>query len=235
TYTIDFSKNIPFNYKDKIVLENLRAAYSKHIVNSDEISSEIAVADYIEELKQLYGVTIDEDLAYCMEDSEDDFDLANFLMHFHWYSNNIDTVYINNGRLIQFFSYSSDYMGGAHGAVGYKSLLYDLKEDRVVPLNDVFDRDEDEAITKLLCQEFIDEWCDYDDEDVIIRQIEEYIWKDDTDFAVAEEGIYFNYSSYALGVYAFGSPSMLITYDRLDGMLRPDTPVYDLYLKAVGK
>lgn len=144
---------------------------------------------------------------------------------FNWSLDLKDSIYFQNSRLLQFFSQSYSYMGGAHGTSGYASILFDLGSGQIIKGKDIFVEDTEDLKTLLLA-EYLKDTPEFADDKETCQLIRDNIWTDDTDFAISSEGIYFNYSSYVLGYYALGSPQLFLPYTKLSGLIRQDSPVY---------
>ncbi|MDD2214952.1 MAG: DUF3298 domain-containing protein [Bacteroidales bacterium] len=148
---------------------------------------------------------------------------------FSWKIYIVDTICFQNDRLIQFQTDGYGYTGGAHGTTWYTGVLFDLEQGRMLTSDDVFVSDA-EPLKDLLIEEYLktNEELRNSDDASNIAGIRNNTWNGQTHFAITDDGIYFMYDSYALGYYALGSPKLFLSYDRLKGLIREDSPVYDI-------
>jgi hypothetical protein len=109
------------------------------------------------------------------------------------------------------------FAGGAHGMPWGIGRTFDLKNLRVLTLDDIVAKEGRKAVLKMIVAQLQEE---YGDTDMLNAP-------DDIDFPGADpslmkEGVSFDYGAYEIGPYALGMPGVIISYEKMKPYLTPE-------------
>ncbi|MGE8537940.1 MAG: RsiV family protein [Acinetobacter sp.] len=116
---------------------------------------------------------------------------------------------------------SSHYLGGAHGASAQHYYNFDLEQQKLVKLDDII---ADKQKAKLEAQAYaaFKTWVI---ESKLATDIAEYeqAWKFrlTDNFYLGKDGLILQYAEYEIGPYVVGLPRLMIPYEQLQGVLKP--------------
>lgn len=117
---------------------------------------------------------------------------------------------------------SSSYMGGAHGSTSQRYYNFDLVSQKKIDLHDLLLAKQQAALQKLAHDAFKTWIVD----SKLANSPEEYeqAWPFEmTDnFLLGENGLILQYGEYEIGPYVVGLPRLVIPFDQLKGVLKPE-------------
>lgn len=122
-------------------------------------------------------------------------------------------------NLLTLWDSGYDYSaGGAHGMPWGFGRTFDLKNLRVLTMDDIITKAGRPALLKMIIatlkEEYADGW------EMAIE--EESIDFPACDPSLVKEGVAFDYGAYEIGAYALGMPQALIPYDKIKPYLTPE-------------
>lgn len=132
-----------------------------------------------------------------------------------------DTV---TDRFASFLNTTYSYMGGAHGSTLYYGRTINLADASWITW-DMIPRDKDEAFLKLVLQELAKQYFECSETEAV-QQL--FLPEDGAlpypaaDPLFSTDGLMVIYQQYEIGPYAIGSPTCIISYDRLRDFIRPE-------------
>lgn len=116
---------------------------------------------------------------------------------------------------------STHYLGGAHGASAQTYYNFDLDQQKLVKLNEIV-AEKQKAKLEALAYEAFKTWVL---ESKLAKDVAEYeqAWKFrlTDNFYLAKQGLVLQYSEYEIGPYVVGLPRLMIPYEQLQGVLKP--------------
>ncbi|QPF31756.1 DUF3298 domain-containing protein [Acinetobacter lwoffii] len=117
---------------------------------------------------------------------------------------------------------SSYYLGGAHGASAQTYYNFDLEQKKLVKLDDIIAAKQ-KAQLEARAYDAFKNWVV---ESKLAKDVAEYeqAWKFKlTDnFYLAQQGLVLQYAEYEIGPYVVGLPRLMIPYEQLQGVLKPE-------------
>ncbi|WP_216935091.1 MULTISPECIES: RsiV family protein [unclassified Acinetobacter] len=117
---------------------------------------------------------------------------------------------------------SSYYLGGAHGSSAQTYYNFDLEQQKLVKLDDIIAAKQK---AKLEARAY-DAFKNWVLESKLAKDVAEYeqAWKFKlTDnFYLAQQGLVLQYAEYEIGPYVAGLPRLMIPYEQLQGVLKPE-------------
>ena len=127
-------------------------------------------------------------------------------------------VYWQTENLLTLWDSGYDYnAGAAHGIPWGFGRTFDLKNLRVLTLDDIITKNGRPALLKMIIASLQDEY----GECGMLNEPEE-IGFPDCDPSLMAEGVAFDYGPYEIGPYALGMPQALIPYDKIKPYLTPE-------------
>lgn len=135
-----------------------------------------------------------------------------------------------NQQLAMFTAYLYAYTGGAHGMYSTHFVNFDLKNKKVLKLDDILLANQQEKFNQLLKQAYLDylSLTEYEESNNKAEQIladrAEMGWiVEPTDnFTFRYDGLVLSYPPYDLGPYAAGEIELFIPYRKLLGVLKSE-------------
>ncbi|ANF81031.1 hypothetical protein A3K93_01710 [Acinetobacter sp. NCu2D-2] len=116
---------------------------------------------------------------------------------------------------------SSQYLGGAHGSSAQSYYNFDLETKKLVQLDDILAAKQ-KANLQAKAYEAFKNWVI---DSKLATDVAEYeqAWKFSlTDnFYLSKQGLVLQYAEYEIGPYVVGLPRLVIPYDQLQGILKP--------------
>lgn len=126
------------------------------------------------------------------------------------------------GSLATIVLNSSSYMGGAHGSTAQRYFNFDLVQQKQVQLKDLL-LPKQQAVLKKLTHDAFKTWIL---DTKLANNPEEYeqAWpfQMTENFLFGEQGLILQYGEYEIGPYAVGLPRLVIPYDQLQGVIKPE-------------
>ena len=121
-------------------------------------------------------------------------------------------------NLLTLWDSGYDYnAGAAHGMPWGFGRTFDLKNLRVLAMDDIITKAGRPALLKMIIAALQDEY----GEDGMLNEPEDIDFPD-TDPSLMAEGVAFDYGPYEIGPYAIGMPQALIPYDKIKPYLTPE-------------
>ncbi|HBO72090.1 MAG TPA: DUF3298 domain-containing protein [Acinetobacter sp.] len=128
----------------------------------------------------------------------------------------------SKGSLATVVLNSSSYLGGAHGATAQHYYNFDLKNQKQIQLNDLLLPKQKVTLDKLAHDAFkvwiVDSKLANDP-----KEYEEaWPFQVTDNFLLGEQGLILQYGEYEIGPYVVGLPRLVIPFDQLKGVLKPE-------------
>lgn len=144
-----------------------------------------------------------------------------------WFLEGGYEVHYKSGKLLSVDQGFYIYGGGAHGIPDYFTLLYDVKNNKIIELKDIFREDVDYAKVisdfskkKLLENKDMDEY-----------DVNRGAGPDPANFEkfyITEEGMTIIFPPYQVAAYVFGPQQVKIPFSYLSPYMCPESPVAEL-------
>lgn len=117
---------------------------------------------------------------------------------------------------------TSSYLGGAHGSSSQHYYNFDLKQQKLVSLDDLLLPNQKAALNRVAHEAFRT-WVVYSK---LATNVDEYeqAWKFSlsNNYYLGTEGLILQYGEYEIGPYVVGLPRLTIGYDQLQKILKPE-------------
>ncbi len=117
---------------------------------------------------------------------------------------------------------SSSYLGGAHGSSSQQYANFDLESKQLISLKDIVLPKQQAALEKVAYAVF-KQWVL---EAKLAENIRDYeqAWKFhlSDNFYLSQQGLILQYAEYEIGPYVVGLPKLVINYEDLNGILKPE-------------
>ena len=117
---------------------------------------------------------------------------------------------------------SSSYLGGAHGSSAQQYGNFDLSTAQQILLDDIVLPKQKTALERAAYAVF-KEWVI---EAKLAENVSDYeqAWKFylSDNFYLSQQGLILQYAEYEIGPYVVGLPKLVIAYEDLDGILKPE-------------
>lgn len=128
----------------------------------------------------------------------------------------------SKGSLATVVLNSSSYLGGAHGSTAQHYYNFDLKNQKQIQLNDLLLPKQKATLDKLAHDAFkawiVDSKLANDP-----KEYEEaWPFQVTDNFLLGEQGLILQYGEYEIGPYVVGLPRLVIPFDQLKGVLKPE-------------
>ena len=140
---------------------------------------------------------------------------------------NTEVVYNSNYVLcLEFERYA--YTGGAHGMSHMAYQVMNLKNGRLLTLQDIFVEGSEDKLSQLLTDQLKES--NQINSDSLLTKTGYFV-----DTIIANRNIYVNgsgigfvYNNYEIAPYSFGATNIFLKYSQISSILKPDSPVFDL-------
>ena len=117
---------------------------------------------------------------------------------------------------------TSSYLGGAHGSAIQQYYNFDLDHEKLLQLNDLLLPHQKVALEQRAHEAF-KVWVM---ESKLANSVDEYeqAWKFklSNNFLLGDHGLILQYGEYEIGPYAVGLPRLVVPYDQLNTILKPE-------------
>ena len=188
-------------YPDLLSAEEIAEAYG-------ELKKETGVTDVRSALKHRKSSDSAE------EEDEDE------MQEMAWLSGNEYSASINlvwqTKALATLCDSGYDYSAGAvHGMPWNYNRTFDLKNLRILSIDDIFVEKGRDALLKMVIAELKEDYADAWD------MVTEDIDFPGIDPSLVVEGVQFDYGAYEIGAYALGMPSVVLPYEKVKQFLTP--------------
>ena len=225
--TLESSFVFPSDYKDINILNKLNAHFISSLFGDDSIfiTPKEAVNNYAQRYIADYK-ELEADFRTEMEATGEKPSQESWFAYFESSSNEI----IYNKHDILSYSVSIEYYtGGAHGGHGYNNHVIDLKTGNKLEEQDIFINNYHDELAKIIVSIITSDNNLSDPEELEgmgFFNIQEIY--PNNNFYVNEDGITYTFNEYEIAAYFVGKTDVLISYDRLETILRKDSPIAPL-------
>lgn len=117
---------------------------------------------------------------------------------------------------------SEDYLGGAHGSSSQQYATFNLVTHKQIVLKDLVLPNQQKQLEKVAHAAF-KHWVM---ETKLANSVEEYeqVWKFylSENFYLGQDGLILQYAEYEIGPYVVGFPKLVLSYQDLEGVLKPE-------------
>lgn len=142
-----------------------------------------------------------------------------------WYSNYHMSLTYNKNDLLGISNSYWAYTGGAHGMYGVSLYLYDMLQERLITLDDIFVEDYQEPLQRIINRQLL---LDLNEDSTASMQSLGY-WEESipltNNFTIEENNMVFYYGPYEIAAYAAGPTIITIPLKSLSPMFRRDSPL----------
>ena len=127
----------------------------------------------------------------------------------------------NKAPLVTIVLNTSSYLGGAHGAASQRYFNFDLSREQPISLNDILVSGQKEALrdkahavfaTWVMDNKLANNLTDYE---------QAWPFSVSDNFYLAPQGLILQYGEYEIGPYVVGLPRLVIPYNQLQGIIKP--------------
>lgn len=229
--TVDLHVEIPIDFKNKAVLDSIKnklftALFGNGFGNtkSDSILIKFATnlnTDYYQNNASLVN-ELDSTSTYSFNNEH-----------------TLDGFALLSDKRI--FSYGIDryvYMGGAHGLNNRLYFNFDLATGKQITENDIFLPNYKTVLAELIKKRIVEESKDVknDNTEAITNLEDTDYWIDsilpNSNFYITDESINYVFNPYEIGPYYLGQTDVTLPFDRLTGILKPNSIISYLVLNS---
>ncbi|MCH4246926.1 MAG: RsiV family protein [Acinetobacter populi] len=116
---------------------------------------------------------------------------------------------------------ASNYIGGAHGSSAQQYLNFELDSNSLLSLDQIIQNGQRKAFNDLAYAAF-EQWIKETQPEMDLKTYQQ-LWKFtlSENFYLSSNGLILQYGEYDIGPYAVGLPRLVIPYDKLQGILKP--------------
>ncbi|KAA0913817.1 RsiV family protein [Psychrobacter sp. ANT_WB68] len=125
--------------------------------------------------------------------------------------------HVNDFELFEISSYV--FTGGAHGMPYSEYLIFDQQTKKQIQLADMLQPNKKPRFKALAYNAYKD-WVKTVDEDVASYE-KNWPFTLSDNVTLTDKGLDIRYQHYAIGPYAYGMPVLSISYEKLDGIIKP--------------
>lgn len=128
----------------------------------------------------------------------------------------------SKGTLATVVLNSSSYLGGAHGSTAQRYYNFDLKNQKQVQLNDLLLPKQKTKLDKLAHDAFKTWVIDSKLANTADEYEQAWPFQVTDNYFLGEQGLILQYGEYEIGPYVVGLPRLVIPFDQLQGVLKPE-------------
>lgn len=128
----------------------------------------------------------------------------------------------SKGTLATVVLNSSSYLGGAHGSTAQRYYNFDLKNQKQVQLNDLLLPKQKAKLDKLAHEAFKTWVIDSKLANTADEYEQAWPFQVTDNYFLGEQGLILQYEEYEIGPYVVGLPRLVIPFDQLQGVLKPE-------------
>ena len=143
----------------------------------------------------------------------------------NWFSDYVMSVSFNEHDLLGISNSYWTYTGGVHGMYGVSFYVYDMRQERLLNLEDIFVDGYDEQLATIINHQLL-----YDlnvDSTTSLSSLG--YWEDKipitSNYTIEENNIVFYYGPYEIASYATGPTIITIPLKSLQAIIRRDSPI----------
>lgn len=128
----------------------------------------------------------------------------------------------SKGTLATVVLNSSSYLGGAHGSTAQRYYNFDLKNQKQIQLNDLLLPKQKAKLDKLAHEAFKTWVIDSKLANTADEYEQAWPFQVTDNYFLGEQGLILQYGEYEIGPYVVGLPRLVIPFDQLQGVLKPE-------------
>ena len=128
----------------------------------------------------------------------------------------------SKGTLATVVLNSSSYLGGAHGSTAQRYYNFDLKNQKQVQLNDLLLPKQKAKLDKLAHDAFKTWVIDSKLANTADEYEQAWPFQVTDNYFLGEQGLILQYGEYEIGPYVVGLPRLVIPFDQLQDVLKPE-------------
>jgi len=128
----------------------------------------------------------------------------------------------SKGTLATVVLNSSSYLGGAHGSTAQRYYNFDLKNQKQVQLNDLLLPKQKAKLDKLAHEAFKTWVIDSKLANTADEYEQAWPFQVTDNYFLGEQGLILQYGEYEIGPYVVGLPRLVIPFDQLQDVLKPE-------------
>lgn len=124
-------------------------------------------------------------------------------------------------KMVTVAVYTNTYMGGAHGSATEQYFNYDIEKQSLINLDDIIQAGQRQKFNSLAFETY-KRWVQENQSENNLEDYQQtwpFLLSDD--FFFADNGLVLQYDEYQIGPYAAGLPRLIIPYEQLQGILKP--------------
>ena len=122
------------------------------------------------------------------------------------------------------------FMGGPHGNSSRLLYNFDLSNSHLITESDLFTDNYTESLTRLIKQQIVEDNAEMESvADLNDFHFFEDLIKPNNNFYITAEGIVYVYNPYDIAPYSTGQTVVLLTFDKLKPILKPENPIAHIY------
>ena len=216
---IEFTNGAKFT--DKVIKENDKKINSDISAVYPEIGNIDSAANFNKIIKKIVDESINSYKKQAAEFAAED--TANSANRLGYTSDLSYDVILANDDFVSLIISNYIYLGGAHGSTVYKTVNYDLKNNRELELANVFAPDSNylKTISDYIITDLKKQVGDLSDDETI-KEGASANAKNFSNWNLSKDGLLITFEPYQVAAYAAGSPAVLVPYDKLKSILRKD-------------
>lgn len=219
---VDFKVEIPFAYTNKAVLDSIRTTIFINLFGHDydSRSNDSVLHLFARELETDYRANNEPLLNQLDNESLYSFNNEHILEGFSL---------LNDQHI---YSYGIDryvFMGGAHGLNNRTYLNFNLSTGKLITESDLFIDNYKPALVELIKKRMVEEIVNQKNTELIINLEDTDYWTDSIvpngNFYITDENITYVFNPYEIAPYYMGQTEVVIPFDRIKDLLRPENPI----------
>lgn len=122
------------------------------------------------------------------------------------------------------------FMGGAHGNSSRLLYNFDLSNAKLLSESDIFTENYKDALTQLIKQQIVEDNAEIESvADLSDFHFYEDKIKPNNNFYITADGLVYVFNPYEIAPYSTGQTIVLITFEKLKPILKPDNPIAYIY------
>jgi hypothetical protein len=219
---VDFKVEIPVAYTNKAVLDSIRTTIFINLFGHDydSRSNDSVLHLFARELETDYRANNEPLLNQLDNESLYSFNNEHILEGFSL---------LNDEHI---YSYGIDryvFMGGAHGLNNRTYLNFNLTTGELITESDLFVDNYKPALVELIKKRMVEEIVNQKNTELIINLEDTDYWTDSIvpngNFYITDENITYVFNPYEIAPYYMGQTEVVIPFDRIKDLLRPENPI----------
>lgn len=219
---VDFKVEIPVAYTNKAVLDSIRTTIFINLFGHDfdSRSNDSVLHMFARELETDYRANNEPLLNQLDNESLYSFNNEHILEGFSL---------LNDQHI---YSYGIDryvFMGGAHGLNNRTYLNFNLATGKLITESDLFVDNYKPVLIELIKKRIVEEIVNQKNTELIKNLEDTDYWTDSIvpngNFYITDENITYVFNPYEIAPYYMGQTEVVIPFDRIKDLLRPENPI----------